>query len=169
MHHGIHLLISILRVAAHLEPLAIATNVLQMSRARMDHVLLLLANLYHTYKGDGMEPDVQAHMLSRLELRWKNGADQDLFILATILNPYIRRTIFNREVLSNQDIENMAKRTFKRLFLHEPDPSFSEALQDYLEGEGDYSAASMDLDSQEKHAREKGQVITTYPVWACRH
>ncbi|TBU39179.1 hypothetical protein BD309DRAFT_983231 [Dichomitus squalens] len=75
-------------VTTHLKPLAIATNILQSSHARLDHVLFTLANLYHTYSADGTETDVREHMLSKLEARWEKNADQDLFILAGFLNLY---------------------------------------------------------------------------------
>lgn len=99
-------------------------------------------------------------MLSRLELRWKKAADHDLFILATVLNPYIRQSCFNAKVLSGQDIEPMARRTFERLFRCAPEPSFSEAVYAYLEREGDYSDKKMNLEVLEHSARERGQVRT---------
>lgn len=129
-------------------------------------MLLTLGNLYHHYNtGHGIEADVREHMLSRLELRWKKGADQDLFILATLLNPYVRRTCFNREVLSDQDIEHMAKRTFKHLFQCDPQGSFTDALLDYLDGEGCYSREAMNLDDVLKTATTEGKVR----VLTCDH
>lgn len=97
-------------------------------------------------------------MLSRLELCWKKGANQDIFIMATILNPYVRRSCFNREVLSDQDIENMAVRTFERLFQCTPD----QALQGYLNGIGAYSDTSMNLKSPLDDAIDNGKVRRTH-------
>ncbi|KAM5539208.1 hypothetical protein V8D89_007081 [Ganoderma adspersum] len=73
-------------LVVHLKPLGIATNILQSSHARLDHVLFTLANLYHTYSATNIEPDVREHMLSKLKAQWKKHADQDLFILVGLLN-----------------------------------------------------------------------------------
>ena len=132
-------------VTTHLKPLAIATNILQASHARLDHVLFTLANLYHTYSADEIEPDVRDHMLGKLEARWEKNADQDLFILAGFLNPYVRASCFNQQVLCGQDIVNLAIRVFTRLFECKPEASFSMAVESYMYREGHYSDEAMSL------------------------
>ncbi|KAI0349246.1 hypothetical protein OH77DRAFT_1594337, partial [Trametes cingulata] len=99
------------RAEANLKPIAVATNILQASHTRLDHVLLTLGNLYRIYSTDeSADGEVRERMLLRLELRWKKGAgkDQDLFILAVFFNPFIRGYCFNREAISSADIFNMA-------------------------------------------------------------
>ncbi|EJF62989.1 hypothetical protein DICSQDRAFT_15853, partial [Dichomitus squalens LYAD-421 SS1] len=118
------------RVTTHLKPLAIATNILQSSHARLDHVLFTLANLYHTY-------------------------NQDLFILAGFLNPYVRASCFNRKVLCGQDIVNLAIRVFKRLFECDPEASFSDAVEAYMYRQGHYTDAAMNLAGHLSNAKDK--------------
>ena len=139
---------------AHLEPLGIATNILQSSNARLDHVLFTLANLYHAYSAPDMEPDVRNHMLDKLEARWKKNADQDLFILAGFLNPYVRADCFQRAALSRQDWVNLAVRVFTRLFGCTPELPFNEAVEHYLEREGNYTDEKMGLETHRKDAKD---------------
>ena len=148
-------------VKTHLEPLAIATNILQSSRTRLDHVLLTLGNLYYVYSSSAFTSEVRDHMLGRLEFRWGKGAkpDHDVFILAVILNPYVRATCFNREKLSGQDIINLTTAVFKRLFLSAPGPSFVAALEQYLEWQGEYSSENMGLDEHLNSA------LAQHSVW----
>ena len=143
------------RVVAHLKPLGIATNILQSSHARLDHVLFTLANLYHTYSATEVELDVREHMLSKLEVRWKKNADQDLFILAGLLNPYVRDGCFNREALSRQDLVDITVRVFTRLFRCAPEATFSDAVEEYLDWKGDYTDEAMKLSTHLKNAGDK--------------
>ena len=104
-------------------------------------------------------------MLDRIELRWRKGADQDLFILSVVFNPYIRASCFNREALSMQDIINMATRTFARLFQREPEPSFISALERYLGWEGEYSEHMMGLPRHLDGAKAQGIVSDTLFIY----
>ncbi|KAM5543668.1 hypothetical protein V8D89_002919 [Ganoderma adspersum] len=77
----------------------------------------------------------RVHMLSKLEARWKKNADQDLFILAGLLNPY---------VLSRQDLIDLAVR-----------PTFRTAVEKYLEWEDDYTEEKMKFSTHLKDAGDK--------------
>ena len=83
------MLIFLKRTCSHLEPLAIAANITQASNTRLYHVLTTLGNLYRIFSNLGLEDDVQPEVLASLEKRWA-AADQDPFIAALILNPFLR-------------------------------------------------------------------------------
>ena len=73
--------------------------VLQASHTRMDHVALTWANLYHIYDtvlpASGLVNLGTCDAITRsIEKRWK-AADQPLFILAVIFNPYTRADAFH--------------------------------------------------------------------------
>ncbi|CDO69480.1 hypothetical protein BN946_scf184817.g40 [Trametes cinnabarina] len=83
------------RVKLHLEPLAIAANITQSQDCRLDDVLLTFGFLYQLFNALVEERDnaVRTAVLGSLEKRWAK-ADQDVFIAAVILNPYLRLSPF---------------------------------------------------------------------------
>ncbi|KAH9941964.1 hypothetical protein B0H21DRAFT_751962 [Amylocystis lapponica] len=113
-----------------LEPLAIAANVTQAAHTRLDHVLLTLANLFRIYSSTTVEPNVRDRITASLEKRWK-AADQDVFIMAVFLNPYIRGHCFNRASLTSSAIISIAKRIFKRVFGVESEVDFVRGMVNY--------------------------------------
>ncbi|KAH9884537.1 ribonuclease H-like domain-containing protein [Cubamyces lactineus] len=155
------------RIHAHLEPLAIATNILQASNTRLDHVLLTLANLFRIYNSDNIEPDVRERMTKQLEFHWNKGAgvDQGIFILAVFLNPYIRGYCFNREALSTADLITVAEDTFARLFGCDPDADFSDALVDYSNGVAEFSDERMGLEYHQVLAEKQGTDPNIVRIW----
>ncbi|CDO78287.1 hypothetical protein BN946_scf184674.g9 [Trametes cinnabarina] len=156
------------RVETHLRPLAVATNILQARHTRMDHVLLMLGNLYRLYDTDNVELDVRERMLARLELRWKKGAgsDQPLFILAVFFNLYIRGYCFDREALPPSDIYNMAIQAFTRFFDVPPGPDFTDTLVDYSQNSAEFTNELMGLAAKEQSARDKGMYIDVVELWS---
>ncbi|KAH7869208.1 ribonuclease H-like domain-containing protein, partial [Lentinula edodes] len=135
------------RIVRHLEPLAIAANILQGDSVRFDHVLLTLGNLYRIFGNLPIEDhEVSHHMQTVFERRWKN-CDQELFILAVFFNPYIRSKCFNHDTLTQMALMKMAGRIFERLtgqkFLG--DTGFMIAFQDYYSGIGVFSDGEMCL------------------------
>lgn len=126
----------------------------------MDHVLFALANLFRIYKYGGIEDDVSDHMVRHIELRWAKGADQELFILAVLLNPYVRGSCFNCAVLSTTNLLDIATRAFERVFKCSPDFHFNDTFEDYLEWREntDYSEEAMWLEYHKHTAEQKGQV-----------
>src|SRR5215813_11526507 len=93
-------------IKAHIEPLAIAVNVAQEANTRCDQVLLLLANLYQVYTNirrrdctsaewvGGEDEHPVSPIIESIEKRWEK-ADQDLFIAALFLNPFIKKSLVN--------------------------------------------------------------------------
>jgi hypothetical protein len=76
------------RLKHYLEPLAIAANISQAPTTWLDHILVELGRLYHTYSVQGLDPKVQQCILASLERQWSK-TNQDPFILAVFLNPFI--------------------------------------------------------------------------------
>jgi hypothetical protein len=72
-----------------LEPLAITNNVTQAHYTCLDHIGLMLGNLYQIYSNSSIEAPICDCLLSSLEKRWQ-AADQDVFILAMHLHPWVR-------------------------------------------------------------------------------
>ncbi|KAL1738592.1 hypothetical protein HDZ31DRAFT_5903, partial [Schizophyllum fasciatum] len=73
-------------VVGDLEAICYGININQKDSARADQVLLMIAGIYLQFEAHP-EPEVRVKMLERLEKRW-NNADQPLFLLALILNPF---------------------------------------------------------------------------------
>ena len=88
-----------------LKPLAVAILTLQADTTRLDTVLLTLGKLYTEYQQIYKDSELEVEkvsclaILSSLEKRWK-PADQDLFVTAVILNPFIgqQRLCFNHMI-----------------------------------------------------------------------
>jgi hypothetical protein len=84
------MLIFFQRTCNHLEPLAKTANITQESDTQLYHVLTTLANLYCIYSNLSLPEDQEVHykVLASLEKCWA-AADQDPFIAAVILNPFL--------------------------------------------------------------------------------
>jgi len=80
-------------------------------------------------------------VLGSLEKRWW-AADQDVFILAMHLHPWIRGRCFAKS-LSKSVLYNMAENVYKRVFEQEPGWALLQEFMDYSEGVGIYSDESM--------------------------
>ena len=78
----------------------------------LDHVLLTLRNLYCIYSTLEFDVEVWTVILASLE-KWWAKADQEVFILAVFLNPYIHSQCFSHLVLMDADLYNMAARVFE--------------------------------------------------------
>jgi len=95
----------------HLEPLAIATNFAQATFYCLDQILLTFRSLiaYYLKLPDVSDPGVQA-IIASIEKQW-DKADQEIFIAAVILNPFIKITPFNTSVslFMNMGIFNLMK------------------------------------------------------------
>jgi hypothetical protein len=124
----------------------VANFITQGSDTGLHHVLLTLGNLYHIYSDPKLDEDVQNKILGSLEKRWA-AADQDVFIAAVVLNPYIRNRWFATGVreLTPAGLLGIVKRVCARVFREEPEIEFSEALMDYLQQRGEFSDEWMQL------------------------
>ncbi|RXW18608.1 hypothetical protein EST38_g7244 [Candolleomyces aberdarensis] len=148
------------RIVHQLEPLAIAANIFQAPTCRLDHVLLTLGNIFNFFRNEDDSElgnvDVKKAMESSIERRW-GKTDQELFILATFLNPYIRARFFNTDHLNFMSLFHMARRVFQRLTKTDlaNDPDFFSAFTDYFNDSGDFSWEAMWLDGFQELFKEK--------------
>ena len=139
------MLIFLKRTCSHLEPLAIAANITQASNTRLYHVLTTLGNLYRIFSNLGLEDDVQPEVLTSLEKRWA-AADQDPFIAALILNPFLRGDFLGNHIgLTPIGLCNMLKRLQSRVFRVEWDASFQATFMDYYYRREEFSPENMGL------------------------
>ncbi|KAJ6630279.1 ribonuclease H-like domain-containing protein [Mycena sp. CBHHK59/15] len=97
---------AISQMVRHLNPLAVACNVVQAAFCSLDTVLLAFRLLYAKYQiflyedNSGLhtdEEDSRVHaVLDSLEKRWKNvGREQEVFIAAVLLIPFFKNTPFS--------------------------------------------------------------------------
>ncbi|KAJ7781902.1 hypothetical protein DFH07DRAFT_723434, partial [Mycena maculata] len=79
-----------LQMKKHLEPLAIATNIMQAAFCRLDEVLLTFGNLFRSF--DSLKENVDRHVrrvvLASIESRWSK-CGQDVFIAAWLFNMFL--------------------------------------------------------------------------------
>jgi len=90
-----------------LKPLAIANNVTHACYTRLDHIGLTLGNLYQIYSNSSIEAPIHDRVLGSLEKRWQ-AADQDVFILAMHLHPWVQGCCFMK-TLSRSALCNMVE------------------------------------------------------------
>lgn len=136
------------RLRDHLYPLNIAAKMMQTSRGPLYAVTLTLANLYRTYDRDEkLDREVKNCLLNSIQKRWAK-CDQDPFILALILNPYIRTSLFKRRTpfSSHADVYTLIDRMWTRLFSHPHNTSLHMAVEDYCNSKGPFASVRMRLD-----------------------
>ncbi|KAJ3497528.1 hypothetical protein NLJ89_g10338 [Agrocybe chaxingu] len=127
------------RIKHHLSPLAIAANVTQSAHCRLDKVLLTFAALSMEFKKmiteDPTNTPVCEAVLNSIELRWKKS-DQDVFIAAVILNPFIKVAPFRRDpgIVSFASINNLLSHLWTRFFGEAPPESLSDEIHAYFDG-----------------------------------
>ena len=133
-------------IKTHLEPLAVAANMLQAADTRLDTTILTWGNLYRIYSDPMLDSAVSSQVLSSLSERWSQ-MDQDAFISAVVMNPYIRSKCFARgnPQLAPIGLYNIVKRTFCRMLRTEPDLDFYSAFFDYLIDSREFSSSWMGL------------------------
>ena len=111
-------------------------------------MLTTLANLYRIYSN--LDPvddsDVRDEILDSLEKRWA-AADQEPFIAAVILNPYLRGDFLGRGDIALTPIGlcNMLKRLQWRMFKVEADADFQAAFMDYYNKREEFAPEAMAL------------------------
>ncbi|KIL60077.1 hypothetical protein M378DRAFT_14359 [Amanita muscaria Koide BX008] len=152
----------------HLEPLAIAANITQASNTRLYHVLTTLANLYRIYSNLSLSEDldVRNQVLASLEKRWA-AADQDPFIAAVILNPFLRGDFLARRHIALTPIGlcNMLKRLHSRVFRVDVDAAFQAAFMDYFNKREEFSSESMALADWTNMAQKNSQEVNPVEIW----
>ncbi|KAJ7258558.1 ribonuclease H-like domain-containing protein [Mycena rebaudengoi] len=149
-----------------LEPLAIAAKCMQAPDAGLDQVLLMLGNLYRIYGSPEIDSRVRTCVRKSLEKRWL-PMEQEVFIIAVYLNPYIRGAAFSTKnpVVKPINLYNIAKQLFQRFFDIEPDLDFHAAFFDYAKDLREFSSRFMNLaEMKQLHERENKRV-SVVKVW----
>ncbi|KAF8344389.1 ribonuclease H-like domain-containing protein, partial [Amanita rubescens] len=127
-------------IKTHIEPLAIAVNIAQGANTRCDQVVLVLGRLYRDYM------KLLNAIIDSIEKRWSK-VDQDLFISAFYLNPYINRKLRNESKLPLSVIMGMIRRLYCRVFKAEkPPPELLQELVSYDNWRGMFSAEMWPLE-----------------------
>ncbi|TFY78156.1 hypothetical protein EWM64_g5859 [Hericium alpestre] len=163
-------------IRSHFEPLAIAVNVAQGANTRCDQVLLLLARLHRTYSimrqetaGAYLNDDEHpvTAILDSLEKHWLK-ADQDLFIAALFLNPFVNcRKLFNGSVMVTAVIMGILKCLYMRVFRVDKAPSnLLTLIIQYEKREGIFSEESWDIDDLREGLSEKDGTVDPVEVWS---
>ncbi|KAL1743828.1 hypothetical protein HDZ31DRAFT_9135, partial [Schizophyllum fasciatum] len=137
-------------MARMLEPLAKAAYISQATVCRPDQVLLMFGSLFRTYT---LMPDTEADVIGRqailnsLEKRWSK-CEQDVYIAAVILNPFIRMDAFKRKYNISQvcrpvslALFDLFSKLFKRFFRASDDPEgLFDDITDYVGHSGPYAS-----------------------------
>ncbi|KIM65168.1 hypothetical protein SCLCIDRAFT_113723, partial [Scleroderma citrinum Foug A] len=131
----------------------------------LDTTLLTWANLYHIYNDPNLDDVVHTQVLNSLLKRWLQ-MDQDIFISAVIMNPYIRVKFFahGHPQLSPIGLYNITKCTFVRMFQSDPDLNFYNAFFDYLLDTKEFSHSLMGL-ADLKQLCKKEQSVNLMKLW----
>ena len=158
-----------------LELLAVAALTCQTVDLRLDQVLLVLGKLltqFQKFYQDAItgstEQDVSAAVIQSLEKRW-NVADQDAFITATILNPYVgrRRLCFNSslEIWKQNGLYHTIARVYQRIFEEDPPIELFEDFNDYKRAENDFSDDALLIVKYHKIAVKQNRSPDLLAVW----
>ncbi|KAI0654020.1 hypothetical protein C8Q70DRAFT_926500, partial [Cubamyces menziesii] len=133
------------RVKKHLEPLAIATNVTQSDNCRLDEVLITFGVLLHAFDSlNDSQQIIKDAVIASLEKRW-DKSDQDVFIAAVILNPFIRTQPFQHlpELFTPAAIYLLLQRLWTRFYPDTPVPAdFYTSVISYLSEDGQFATLS---------------------------
>lgn len=154
-------------MCTHLRPLTVASNMTQGSRGALYSVVLTLANLYRIYSSDEtLDANVKGCLLDSIEKRWTK-TDQDSFLAAVILNPYIRQRLFkNGSPYSTiASVFNLFVRLWKRFFDREPDEVFFPAVFDYCRSDSSFSDKAMFLQDGRKRSEVHSPLSEYRPTY----
>ncbi|EJD34657.1 hypothetical protein AURDEDRAFT_41180, partial [Auricularia subglabra TFB-10046 SS5] len=154
-------------ILMHLEPLARAANATQGDSARLDIVLVTLANLFYYYSSTAaLVREVADAVLRSLEKRWA-AADQDIFLLALVLNPYVRLSCFSLRspFRTPGNICAMAEAAFTRFYGMEPGVEFGDELVSYLTKKGTWSDERMKLKHRKEQAKAERVEVDLIRLW----
>ncbi|KAJ7791145.1 hypothetical protein B0H14DRAFT_2213664, partial [Mycena olivaceomarginata] len=163
-------------VSRYLTPLTVTSNVTQGANTRLDNVLVTLAVLYHRYSTDTKSFDCAAHntvICAGLAKRWKAlKHDQDFYILAVFLNPFLRVFFFNDDdthSLSRVGLYHVVKRVYTRIFQLSDDFAVPSALfaqyLDYYDGRGRYTSEKMALKEFKSMFNNQDTVVLMNAIW----
>ncbi|KDN35540.1 hypothetical protein RSAG8_11497, partial [Rhizoctonia solani AG-8 WAC10335] len=151
----------------YLEPLAIAANVAQAPTTRLDHILIELGHLYRIFRLYAPNPAVRQCVLDSLERRW-GKCDQDPFILAVFLNPFIRARLFNpnNTSLNRSALYGIVKRVFRRIFRRDTGIDLYEAFIDYYACRNEFNPDKWDYEESKEIYERAGKPVNLMEVWS---
>ncbi|KAJ7231957.1 ribonuclease H-like domain-containing protein [Mycena rebaudengoi] len=155
------------RITTHIEPLAIASNILQSPTCRLDTVLLCLGNLYRIFRNlPTTDSLVKRAVHASLERRW-GKTDQELMILGVFFNPYIRSRAFNPDSLSCINIFHIARRAYERLLRQraDGDVEFMQAFQSYYDDKDYFSSETMWIEGHRQAYEASKKPVDLLPLW----
>lgn len=105
--------------------------------------------------------EVREKILESLEKRWA-AADQDIFIAAVVLNPFLCGHCLSRRnvLLTPIGLCNLMKDIHLRIFGTAVDSKFQAAFMDYYNDCAEFSAACMALDGWLDTAKQEVSIST---------
>ncbi|GLB41919.1 hypothetical protein LshimejAT787_1005190 [Lyophyllum shimeji] len=165
---------SVLRLKRHLEPLALAANITQLTHVRPDQVLVVFGLLYAEYQlVKDQDTDIETKILvdaiqASIEKRWAK-TDQEVFIVALILNPLYKTKPFTYlDITTAAGLLELVKKLYRRFFgtlsADESHELFQE-LGDYLNGMGIYRNLENYAQDLVRQARELGEHLDPVKAW----
>ncbi|KAF9041598.1 ribonuclease H-like domain-containing protein [Panaeolus papilionaceus] len=157
------------RIKSHLSPLAIAANITQLAHCRLDKVLLTFAALYITYLSlsDAEDREVKASLLESIERRW-DQSDQEVFIAAVIINPFLRTSPFKKDatLISTGAVYQLFSNLWKRFYNEDPPESLYEETGDYLRGTGCFSTLDSVITAFKNRAKAKEETPSPLDLYS---
>jgi hypothetical protein len=134
-------------VKIHLEPFTIATLALQAPDAKLPVVPITLGNLYHIFSDPSIEASIRHTVHESLEKCWAK-ADQDFFIAALLLNPYIHGRCFasGLSFLTPAGLYGIVKRVYERVMQVTAELELHQVFQDYMSNSNEFSLEEMMLE-----------------------
>lgn len=156
-----------------LNPLARVSKIFQRQHLRLDNVLMCMLYLYRTLYHISLSAQVSQFLLETvaavmfsLEKRWAS-LDQEIFICAVILNPFIGRnfqTIFrNSELGSSAEVRRILINQYKKLFGKKPNDNVLAMLHNYTGRErGFLSAEKMRQKGYENMFKDQVIMLTFF-------
>lgn len=121
---------------------------------------MTLTNLFWIFSNLALpiEETARNTILASLERRWYQ-ADHDVFLLAIVLNPFLRVGCFplNSSLRSFSELWQLISRAYMRVFATHipPDEIFRTTFCDYLKKEGRWADSVLDLDHYRTQAQHK--------------
>ena len=104
-----------------------------------------------------------------LEKRWKDS-DQDLFIVATILNPFVGRKqlCFSTSIESwkNHGLYKLIKEVYQRIFEREPPAELFEEWMEYKQSQGAFSDDALAITEYQKIAERRKESPNPMDIWS---
>ncbi|KDQ55684.1 hypothetical protein JAAARDRAFT_208479 [Jaapia argillacea MUCL 33604] len=156
------------RIKFHLQPLAVAANVTQGARCRLDQVLMTFGLLVMHFRKlpDADDQAIQIAVIKSLELRWSK-CDQDVFIASVVLNPFYRISVFKTtHIFTLAGLSALITRLWIRFFPAISTPtSLIKDFTAYMLGKDEYADMKDYAANIAQQADEKKETPDPADVW----